>query len=223
MGIIQPNTYKKDSKAIHFQLVNSKELLLIFTRNPVLGKCKTRLAAKVGDRIALDIYNDLLNHTATITKDLNVHKHVFYSEDIWENDIWDNLTFDKHLQKGKDLGDRMANAFLDGFESGFEKIIIIGSDMYDLDSTDLVNAFNSLKDHDYVIGPAMDGGYYLFGMKAFNKEIFKNKDWGRNTVYEDTMNDLENEKVFLLETKNDIDHYEDVLPIKAFQKYLKNI
>ena len=68
-------------------------LLLIFTRNPELGKCKTRLAAKVGDTVALDIYEFLLQHTVSFTKNLAVEKWVFYSEEIWENDIWDNSTY----------------------------------------------------------------------------------------------------------------------------------
>ncbi|PIF01021.1 MAG: glycosyltransferase [Maribacter sp.] len=223
MGIIQRNTEKKDALTIHFNLAKSKELLLIFTRNPVLGKCKTRLAAKVGDQTALDIYKHLLKHTAAITKDLDVHKHVYYSEEISEDDSWDNLIFDKRLQKGTDLGERMANAFSEGFENGFEKIIIIGSDMYDLDSTDLEKAFNALNENDFVIGPALDGGYYLLGMKAYTDTIFKNKVWGKDKVFEDTMDDLKDRKVFHLETKNDIDLYEDVLPIKAFQTYLKDI
>ncbi|MBD1260509.1 TIGR04282 family arsenosugar biosynthesis glycosyltransferase [Maribacter polysiphoniae] len=223
MGLIQQNTEKKDALAIHFHLVNSRELLLIFTRNPVLGKCKTRLAAKVGDQVALDIYKYLLRHTADITKDLHVHKHVYYSEGIWEDDSWDNLIFDKRLQVGTDLGERMANAFRAGFENGFEKIIIIGSDMYDLEGTDIQKAFNALNENDFVIGPALDGGYYLLGMKSYTDAVFKNKAWGKNKVLEDTMNDLTGKKVFHLETKNDIDLYEDVLPIKAFQTYLKNI
>ena len=74
---------------------NKDRLLLIFTRNPKLGKCKTRLAAAIGDQAALDIYMILLQHTAKITKDLNCSKEVYYSEEIPENDLWDlkNLFF----------------------------------------------------------------------------------------------------------------------------------
>ena len=223
MSIILSNSQKKDAKAIHFHLVNSKELLIIFTRNPVLGMCKTRLAAKVGNQVALDIYKFLLKHTSTITKDLLVHKQVYYSDGIWEDDIWDNLIFDKRLQQGTDLGERMSNAFLKGFEEGFKKIIIIGSDMFDLGKKDLENAFNALNHNDYVIGPAFDGGYYLLGMNSYTDRVFRNKDWGKDSVFEETMQNLKNEKVFLLETKNDIDRFEDLKNNKAFQPYLKNI
>ncbi|WP_420400978.1 TIGR04282 family arsenosugar biosynthesis glycosyltransferase [Flagellimonas sp.] len=200
-----------------------KHLLLIFTRNPELGKCKTRLAAKVGDQAALDIYKFLLSHTVNITSELDVTKWVLYSNDIWEEDIWTNGTYQKKLQNGTDLGQRMLNAFQKGFESGYEKIIIIGSDMYDLSQADLESAFSQLNQHDYVVGPAEDGGYYLLGMTVLKKELFQDKQWGTETVLEDTLKHLEQEKVSMLSVKNDVDHYEDIKDIKAFQPFLKHM
>lgn len=198
-------------------------LLLIFTRNPELGKCKTRLAAKVGDTAALDIYEFLLQHTVSFTKNLAVEKWVFYSEEIWENDIWDNSTYTKKVQQGPDLGMRMLNAFEQGFKAGFEKIIIIGSDMYQLSQTDMEEAFSRLDDHDVVLGPAEDGGYYLLGMTALKKEVFQDKTWGTDTVLSNTLQDLRSESVFMLPEKNDVDHYEDIKDIEAFQPFLKHM
>ena len=66
---------------------------------------------------------------------------------------------------------RMLNAFEEGFNAGFEKIIIIGSDMFQLSQTDMEEAFSRLDDHDVVLGPAEDGGYYLLGMTALKKEV----------------------------------------------------
>lgn len=223
MSIIVPQTNKKDKKTIHYNLANSKNLLLIFTRNPVLGQCKTRLAATVGDKVALDIYRFLLNHTFAITNELQVHKQVYYSNEIWKDDIWDSRIFDKRLQQGSDLGERMSNAFRNGFEDGFENIIIIGSDIYELATKDLLEGFAALEQNEFVIGPAEDGGYYLLGMKAYNETVFKNKIWGKEEVFQTTMDDLKNEKVYLLKSKNDIDLYDDVKHIEAFQPYLKNI
>ncbi|KAB7528255.1 DUF2064 domain-containing protein [Flagellimonas olearia] len=198
-------------------------LLLIFTRNPELGKCKTRLAAKVGDTAALDIYKFLLQHTVSFTKNLAVEKWVFYSEDIWENDIWDNYTYTKKVQQGPNLGMRMLNAFEQGFKAGFEKIIIIGSDMYQLSQTDMEEAFSRLDDHDIVLGPAEDGGYYLLGMTTLKKEVFQDKTWGTDTVLSNTLQDLRSESVFMLPEKNDVDHYEDIKDIEAFQPFLKHM
>ncbi|MGB7394076.1 MAG: TIGR04282 family arsenosugar biosynthesis glycosyltransferase [Pricia sp.] len=220
MGIINQKQDKHDKKTIHFTLASSPNLLLIFTRNPELGKCKTRLAATVGDETALDIYNFLLDHTVSITKNLNTAKQVWYSEEIWDDDIWDEVFYDKKLQNGANLGIRMANAFQDGFASGYERIVIIGSDMFDLSQGDLENAFEQLKDNDFVIGPAQDGGYYLLGMKIFKPELFRDKPWGQETVLKDTLNDLKNEKHMVLDERNDVDVYEDIEAVDAFKHFL---
>lgn len=223
MGILVNNDNQKDDKVIDFSLASSKNLLLIFTRNPELGKGKRRLAATVGDQAALDIYRFLLEHTVHITKNLYAEKVVYYSDEIWKDDIWDNSKFGKQLQQGADLGERMANAFLTGFENGFEKIIIIGSDMYDLSQEDLENAFKALQNNDFVLGPAEDGGYYLLGMKSYTPQLFKDKEWGTETVLTDTLKNLETEKTAILEVRNDVDYYEDIKDIAAFAPFLKNI
>lgn len=199
------------------------DLLLIFTRNPELGKCKTRLAAKVGDEVALDIYNFLLGHTVSITQNLKVDKQVWYSEAIWEDDVWNNDTYKKERQVGKDLGERMNHAFEEGFKSGYKRIIIIGSDMHDLTQNDLEQAFAMLNQHDFVIGPAEDGGYYLLGMTKLRPLVFKDKNWGKETVLKATLTNLNQENYALLPTKNDVDHYEDIQHIDAFQPFLKHM
>lgn len=200
---------------------NKDRLLLIFTRNPKLGKCKTRLAATIGEKAALEIYMILLEHTAEITKNLNCSKEVHYTDELSENDLWDNTNYTKYLQKGNDLGERMYNAFKSGFQQGYKKIIIIGSDIYDLNSETIEEAFKEMENSDFVIGPAEDGGYYLLGMKSLNKEIFFNKYWGTDKVLEDTLKNLSHKKVKLLQTKNDIDLYEDIKNIDIFQSFLK--
>jgi rSAM/selenodomain-associated transferase 1 len=190
-----------------------KNLLLIFTRNPELGKAKTRLAKTVGDETALEIYKFLLEKTRDISSKVSSDKAVYYSVKIRENDIWNENTFQKHQQIGEDLGIRMLNAFKNGFEAGYEKVMIIGSDLYDLTSEDIENAFDELNNNDLVIGPAEDGGYYLLGMNSLHSTIFKNKNWGTETVRKDTLSDLKDKKVKLLAFKNDIDVYEDIINI----------
>ncbi len=190
-----------------------KNLLLIFTRNPELGKAKTRLAKTVGDETALEIYKFLLEKTRDISSKVSSDKAVYYSVKIRENDIWNENTFQKHQQVGEDLGIRMLNAFKNGFKAGYEKVMIIGSDLYDLTSENIENAFDQLNNNDLVIGPAEDGGYYLLGMNSLHSTIFKNKNWGTETVRKDTLSDLKDKKVKLLAFKNDIDVYEDILNI----------
>ncbi|WP_313114100.1 TIGR04282 family arsenosugar biosynthesis glycosyltransferase [Aequorivita sediminis] len=221
MAIINPNTSDDaNSMAADYHFPTSKSALLIFTRNPELGRVKTRLAKTIGDENALKVYKFLLKHTAEITENLNVDKYVFYSENIQRNDLWTPDIFRKKLQSGNELGERMKNAFSDIFSMGYESAIIIGSDMYDIDTQDLETAFVSLQTSSYVIGPASDGGYYLLGMKQLNTKVFENKVWGTDSVLKSTLNDLRQFKYTLLDEKNDIDYYEDIKEVEAFQRFL---
>lgn len=198
-----------------------KNALIIFIRNPELGTCKTRLAKTIGAIAALEVYKQLLNHTASVTKNVQADKFVFYSENIKENDIWNPATFKKKLQNGTDLGERMKNAFTEVFNLGYEKAVIIGSDLLDLETDNIDDAFNKLNDSEYIIGPAKDGGYYLLGTKTVNQNIFKNKKWGSASVLKDTLNDLQQSSIHLLEELNDIDTFEDLKPYSQFKTYYK--
>ena len=200
----------------------NKKALIIFTRNPELGKCKTRLAKGIGNQNALDIYKYLLQHTANISQKVNADIYVFYSENINSDDLWDNNFFIKKLQSGNDLGERMQNAFEEVFNYNHEKAIIIGSDLLDLNENIVEDAFKKLDNHDISIGPAEDGGYYLLGMKQSHSEVFKIKNWGTDTVYNQTLSKLNNKSVYVLKTLNDIDNVEDLKPYQVFEKYLTN-
>lgn len=197
-------------------------LLLIFTRNPELGKVKTRLAAGIGDENALEVYTFLLKHTQKVIAPVNAQKRVMYSDSIVEDDLWSAPKIEKKLQSEGDLGQKMKNAFEQGFKDGFEKIVIIGSDLYDVKAEDIEEAFCQMNKHDVVIGPAQDGGYYLLGLKSIPSGIFENKNWGTDTVLKDTLQDVEQLDFFLLEEKNDIDTIEDLEGIPVFEKYIKN-
>lgn len=198
----------------------SKNLLLIFTRNPELGKAKTRLAKTVGDETALEIYKFLLNKTNQVTKDLSCNKAVYYSVKVRKNDIWDATIYQKHQQNGNDLGARMQNAFQGSFNAGYEKVMIIGSDLYDLTPKIIEDAFLKLNSNDVVIGPAEDGGYYLLGMNVLQPHIFQNKDWGTSSVRKETLANLKDKKVHLLTVLNDVDVFEDIENHPAFQQFL---
>ena len=199
----------------------SKNLLIVFTRNPELGKVKTRLAKTVGNAIALKIYTFLLERTRDIAVQVSADKAVYYSVKVRENDIWDANNFQKHQQVGEDLGIRMLHAFKNGFKAGYEKVMIIGSDLYDLTAETIENAFIALEDNEVVIGPAEDGGYYLLGMNSLEEKVFKNKNWGTETVRKNTLEELKDKKVFLLGELNDVDVFEDIEHHPAFQTFLK--
>ena len=200
--------------------LNTHKALIIFTRNPEMGKVKTRLAKTIGDLAALKVYRKLLEHTLHITRPLEVDKFVFYSEQIQENDHWDAATYSKELQNGVDLGERMHHAFELLFKKGYRQIVIVGSDIFELTTAGIREAFTHLDSTNYVVGPALDGGYYLLGMNALKKKLFENKKWGTRTVLKETLKNLEQEQVVLLAAKNDIDTYDDLKKISGFNQFL---
>ncbi|MGD1847740.1 MAG: TIGR04282 family arsenosugar biosynthesis glycosyltransferase [Salibacteraceae bacterium] len=188
-------------------------LLLIFAKNPDLGKAKTRLAKTVGDEAALRVYKALLAHTQGITQEVKVDKAVFYADRLGpENDGWRTDAFMREVQSGADLGVRMSTAFSWGFVQGYKRIVIIGTDCYELDAQGLENAFEALMDHDAVIGPAKDGGYYLLGLSDMLPSLFQDKNWSTDEVLPATLSDLEkgNAKVKLLTTLSDVDTEADL-------------
>lgn len=220
MGILSKKHTDGDNEInYNFHFPTSKKALIIFARNPELGTCKTRLAKTIGNENALEVYKYLLNHTATISKNIKADRYVFYSEKISNDDLWDANSFRKKLQNGDDLGQRMQNAFSEVLEMGYQKVIIIGSDLLDLNAELVNNAFAQLDFNDVVIGPATDGGYYLLGLKNLYHTIFKNKEWSTASVLKDTLNDLQNTKVHLLKELNDIDTFEDMKQYEQLNKF----
>jgi hypothetical protein len=161
--------------------------LIIFVRHPELGKVKTRLAKVIGDEKALSVYHLLLNHTCEITAPLNCRKFVYYTEEVIEHDLWSLPGFTKRQQYGYDLGERMSNAFKELFEQGFKRVMIIGSDCYQLQTATLDDALTGLENKDVVIGPTFDGGYYLMGTNHFVPEMFKDKAWSTDSVCHQTI------------------------------------
>ena len=197
-----------------------KSILIIFTRNPILGKVKTRLAKAVGKKTALDIYLFLLQKTKEVTQNIHCDKVIFYSQEVLENDLWDTTTYKKELQVGRHLGAKMNHAFETCFKDKYHKVVLIGSDLYDLEASHIKEAFEKLEKKDVVIGPATDGGYYLIGLKKTYPEIFQNKNWGTSSVRKDTLKNLEKVDVHLLPMLNDVDVIEDIEHHPAFTKFL---
>ncbi|MGM0579100.1 MAG: TIGR04282 family arsenosugar biosynthesis glycosyltransferase [Bacteroidota bacterium] len=194
--------------------MNKKRLLIIFVKNPELGKCKTRLAATIGDQKALNFYKNMLKRTKEVANKVNADKAIYYSSFIDDNDLWSNEPpFYKYLQnQNPDLGIKMQSAFEEAFQDGYESVCIIGSDCYALDEKVIEQAFKSLESKDAVLGPSNDGGYYLLGMNQLHAQLFKNKEWSTDSVAPETIQDFKRLKLgyFLLEELTDIDNEEDL-------------
>ena len=194
----------------------SKNLLIVFVKNIKLGKVKTRLAKTIGNQGAFEVYSELVKITEKATQNIKADKRIYFSDAVinskWTNDY-------KTVQIGNDLGERMKNAFIDGFNDGYKKIVLIGSDLPDISSTHIKNGFDALDDAEVTFGTAEDGGYYLLGLSDLKTCIFDNKPWSKSHLLHDTLLELKQNSVSfkLLETLNDIDTFED-LEASSFYK-----
>jgi uncharacterized protein len=189
-----------------------RQALIIFVRDAVLGKVKTRLAASLGNEAALSIYKKLLQHTLEITQAVQADKFVFYADAVVEQDMWKQQHYYKSQQHNGELGERMLKAFEQVCNKGYSKVCIIGSDCYELSSQIITEALDKLDDNAIVIGPAKDGGYYLLGMNQLYREVFDNKNWSTSTLFADTIKTIEdlNLRYSILPTLSDVDEATDV-------------
>lgn len=171
--------------------------LIIFIKNPIFGKVKTRLAATMGHEAAFEIYQQLLQHTRQITRTVLADKFLYYTDFIAISDEWDNSIYQKHLQKQTpDLGLKMYESFRDMYKKGYEKAVIIGSDCIENTPEIIENAFVQLIEKQAVIGKATDGGYYAVGfdfsklsvVEAILQEVFLNKHWSHSQVAAEALN-----------------------------------
>ena len=197
-----------------------KSALIIFQKNAVLGKVKTRLSADVGDEVAMEIYQQLVRHTHNICASVPDQKFLFFSDFIPDDISEFGQDYQFEVQSGTDLGSRMENAFQRIFTKGYEKIIVIGTDCGELESSILEEAFELLDTHEVIIGPAKDGGYYLLGMKKLFPDLFEDIPWSTEKVLFLTMEKLEKQKISyeLLEILFDVDRIEDWEKLKEKQK-----
>jgi uncharacterized protein len=184
--------------------------IIIFIRNPELGKVKTRLATSVGDDKALHIYVELLRHTREVCSEVVCNRYLYYSDTINHTDDWSDALFIKRLQSSGDLGVKMQSAFEEVLNET-DKVIIIGSDSPQI-SPDYINgAYEALDNHDVVIGPTYDGGYYLLGMKKMHKSLFQDIAWSTESVFDQTVAKFNKESLSykVLDQLADIDYAED--------------
>ncbi|GAC1380996.1 MAG: hypothetical protein NVSMB30_28790 [Hymenobacter sp.] len=129
----------------------------------------------------------------------------------------DWLALPVRCQAPGDLGERMAAAFAAAFEAGARRVAIIGTDCPGLRAAHLTQAFAQLADHDVVLGPATDGGYYLLGLRQPCPELFQNKAWSTASVLPDTVAEAERlgYRVALLPELRDVDTAVDLVAWRA--------
>lgn len=133
--------------------------------------------------------------------------------------------FDERNQTGRDFGEKLANAFSEIFEKGFDQVIVVGNDTPKLQCRHITEADSKLADHnhDIIIGPASDGGTWLMGFsrKAFDPQIFGSLSWNSTDLLSSLLKtSQQNHSVFLFTVLDDVDSYEDLLEfLKIIPRY----
>ncbi len=192
--------------------------LIVFVKYPQPGQVKSRLAKDYDDDFAVDLYMAFVLDILECAMKGNWQLQIFFSPQEKETEIKKKFGNDHEYrpQRGTDLGARMKNAFTDCFSEGFKSVVLIGSDFPDLPRKIIEDAFTALdSSRDAVIGPAVDGGYYMIGFRydTFLPAIFEGLIWSSPLVLEETIRILEakNHTPKLIDEWHDIDTGNDLL------------
>ena len=203
-----------------------KSALVLFAKAPIAGKVKTRLQPEITPENSARFQEALLKDTIFIMNKIkNVEKFLYFLPEEKKYTLekfTDGLPFQLNCQNGVDLGGKMSNAFQDLFDKGFFKVVIIGVDSPTLPKEHINKAFIDLNKADLVIGPSIDGGYYLIGFKEKVLPVFFPVEWGSNKVLLQTEELIEkhNLKLSLLPVHYDIDTIKDLRYLKTHLKLL---
>ncbi len=188
------------------------ERLIILLKAPRLGTVKTRLAASLGPSVALAAYREMVERLLVNLQPLRGIE-LRYSPDDALADIqpWVRGDWRTRAQGKGDLGQRLILAFADAFQDHARRVVIIGSDCPAVTADDIHAAWTRLTDHDLVVGPAADGGYWLIGLTQPRPALFQNVAWSTDAVLAETLRraDQLHLRVHLLRPLADIDTEQD--------------
>ena len=188
--------------------------LILFAIIPVAGKMKTRLMPFLNAQECASLYKCLTRDVYEKAKAVDADVYVFYTPRDQGGVLRDLLGEDAVLlpQHGEDLGQKMKNAIGAVLRLGYEKVVLMGVDIPHIHTETIQNAFDNLDTRDIVIHPALDGGYYLIGMKREYESIWNIQRYGTNTVMYDTLQHMkaENLSTSVGQMYYDVDGKEDI-------------
>lgn len=194
-----------------------RESLIIFTRYPEPGKTKTRLISALGKEGAAMLQRQMTEQKLAQAKKLQTYFPLSLeihfaggNEQLMQEWLGSNITYKR--QSEGDIGCRMASAFHESFQTGMKQVVLIGTDCPELDTKLMNQAFEALIQHDLVLGPALDGGYYLIGLNRFIPELFTGISWSTAEVLSQTLSIAQKLEltVAFLPTLSDVDRPEDL-------------
>ncbi|MCB9853766.1 MAG: TIGR04282 family arsenosugar biosynthesis glycosyltransferase [Phycisphaerales bacterium] len=197
---------------------NSETLIIVFAKYPRPGRVKTRLVGKLTERQSAAIHAACLRHTMRVVRQMA-------SADRWLAASPDNADFSAYAagcisvraQGSGNLGERLARIAGDAFACGYRRVAVVGCDCPTMTPQDLASAFDGLERHDVMIGPALDGGYYLIAMRRFAAALFEGIDWGSAEVYAQTVRQAKNVQLSVgdLRARSDLDRPDDLRRLLA--------
>ncbi len=165
--------------------------IFLMMKYPKAGAVKSRLAQSIGEEAAAHLYRVFIQDTLALIRSVDTPYYiaVYPPDSIQEFGKLLGGTYRFMPQRGAHLGERLHNGFVDMFAKGYDQVIALASDSPDLPSKILKTALSSLKDQEVVIGPALDGGYYLLGFsqKGFISNAFENIPWSTEKVFRETL------------------------------------
>jgi rSAM/selenodomain-associated transferase 1 len=163
--------------------------LIVFARPAVPGRCKTRLAKRVGPRGAASLQQAFLDDTMRLTRGVDADRVLAVDGDPMQPTVF-AFAAREHVpaerQVGDDLGARMHACFVKHLDEA-DAVAIVGSDAPTLDPAMIARAFDRLDGADVVLGPADDGGYWLVGARGAAPPIFDGVPWGTEVVLAETL------------------------------------
>lgn len=195
-------------------------LIVLMTRVPIPGKTKTRLMSHLTGEECAGLQRAFIEDLIDLLRDdLKLPACIFFTPEdkdgILRNIVKDRLPL--VLQRGETLGDRMSAAIRRGLAQGYEGVVVVGSDLPTLPAELIHEAGKLLADNDVVLGPTLDGGYYLIAAKADHPGIFQEISWGTKTVLAATLERIKALHLTpaLLRPWNDIDTVADLRLLTA--------
>lgn len=200
------------------------ETLIIFSRYPEAGKTKTRMIPALGAAGAAQLQREMTEHTLETARqlpkshDLSLEIHFAGGNQLLMSE-WLGSDIDYYPQVTGDLGQKMCSAFDRAFNSGSDRVVMIGIDCPGINPNTLNQAFTALHTQDLVLGAAEDGGYYLIGLKRSLPALFKNISWGTCTVFNETKTIASNLNldIHYLPILNDVDRPDDLWIWQQYQ------
>lgn len=189
--------------------------LLVFARNPIPGKVKTRLIPSLGVEPATAVYRQMLVDTLVTCSQVTADQRELWVDQSPPDPVLAGMAtqsgMSMHVQSGDDLGARMHGAFAETLRTACSAVLI-GTDCPEYDRDYLEDAFQALGQYDAVLGPAVDGGYVLIGLKSAAPGLFQDIPWGTDRVLAATRHQLQCLQWNWLElpARHDVDHPQDL-------------